>query len=47
MCEVYLKVGPGLSSLKHDFDLWAEGDGMDMYQQLEGGFGSMRTVLPM
>ena len=28
---------------KHDFDLWVAGDGLDMYQQLEGGFGSMRA----
>ena len=23
---------------KHDFDLWVGGDGLGMYQQLEGGF---------
>ena len=32
---------------KHDFDLWVGGDDLDMYQQLEGGFGSMRAILPM
>ena len=32
---------------KHDFDLWVGGDGLDMYQQLEGGFGSMRAILTM
>ena len=29
---------------KHDFDLWVGGDGLDMYQQLLGGFGSMRAI---
>ena len=32
---------------KHDFDLWVGGDGLKMYQQLEGGFGSMRAILTM
>ena len=32
---------------KHDFNLWIGGDGLDMHQQLEGGFGSMRAMLPM
>ena len=32
---------------KHDFDLWVGGDCLDMYQQLEGGFGSMRAILPI
>ena len=30
-----------------DFDLWVEGDGLDIYQQLEGSFESMRAMLPM
>ena len=47
----YTRVG-GLSNQafqfrKHDFDLWVGGDGLDMYQQLEGGFGSMRAILPI
>ena len=33
--------------LKHDFDLWVGGDGLDKYQQLEGGFGSISAILPM
>ena len=32
--------------LKHNFELWVGGDGLDMYPQLEGGFGSMRAILP-
>ena len=32
---------------KHDFDLWVGGDGLDMYQQLQGGFVSMRAILPI
>ena len=32
---------------KHDFELRVSGDGLDMYPQLEGGFGSMRIVLPI
>ena len=32
---------------KHDFDLWAGGDGLDMHQQLERGFGSMGAMLPI
>ena len=32
---------------KHDFDVWVGGDGLDMYQQLEGGFGSMLAILPI
>ena len=39
--------GPGLSIWKHDFDLWVEGDDLDMYQQHEGGFESMHAILPM
>ena len=30
---------------KHDFDLWVRSDGLDMYQQLEGGFGFMCAIL--
>ena len=29
------------------FELWIEGRGQDMYQQLEGGFGSINPMLPM
>ena len=32
---------------KQNFDPWVGGDGLDMYQQLEGGFGSMRAILPI
>ena len=35
------------SILKHNFDLSVEGDGLDIYPQLESGFGTMRTILPM
>ena len=31
---------------KHDFEIWIWGDGLGKYQQLEGGFGSMRVILP-
>ena len=37
----------GLSNLKTHFDLCVEGDGLDMYQQLKGGFESMRAILAM
>ena len=30
-----------------NFDLWVGGDGLDMYQQLERGFGSMGAMLPI
>ena len=32
---------------KHYFDLWVGGDGLDMFQQLKGGFGSMQAILPI
>ena len=32
---------------KHDFDPWVGGDGLDMNQQLECGFGSMCAILSM
>ena len=42
--SVFIKGGPGLS---HDSELWVQDDGLEMYLQLlEGGFGSMRTMLP-
>ena len=33
--------------LKHDFDPWVGCDGLDIYQQLKDGFGSMRAILPI
>ena len=32
---------------KIDFELWVGGHGQDMYEQLEGGFGSINPLLPM
>ena len=32
---------------KHDFDLWVGSGGLEMYQQLKGGFGSMRAIPPI
>ena len=32
---------------KVDVELWAGGRAQDMYQQLEGGFGSINPMLPM
>ena len=29
---------------KHNFELWAGGDGRYMYPQFEGGFGTMHTI---
>ena len=46
----YLKPVKGVQAFrfwKQDFDLWVGGDGLDMYQQLEDVFGSMRTILPI
>ena len=39
--------GTGLSLLKTLFWAMGWGDGLEMYPQLEGGFGSMRAMLPM
>ena len=33
--------------LSHDFELFVGGNDLDMYQQFEGGFVSMRAILPM
>ena len=41
------KGGPALSNLKNDFYLWVGGDGLDMNQQHQGGFGSMHAKLPI
>ena len=30
-----------------DFEIWVEGEGQDTSQNFKGGFGSMRTILPM
>ena len=30
-----------------DFEIWVEGVGQDTFQPFEGGFGSMRAMLPM
>ena len=30
-----------------DFEIWVEGVGQDTSQPFEGGFGSMRAMLPM
>ena len=38
--------GSGFLILKTLFELWAGADGLDMYPQLKGGFGSMRALLP-
>ena len=32
---------------KHYFDIWVRGGSPDMYQQLKGGFGSMRAIRPI
>ena len=37
--------GSGLSLWKNDFELRVRGEGQD--PSFEGGFGSMRTILPM
>ena len=45
-----LRGGGGVQAFqfrKHDFDLWVGGHGLDMFQQLQGGFGSMRAILPI
>ena len=47
-CFLRLKGGGGVQAFqfrKHDFDLWIGGGGLDMYQQIYGGFGSMRAIL--
>ena len=44
MSAVYFK-GRGGSGFS--IDLWVGVDSLDMYQQIEGGFGSMRPILPM
>ena len=35
--------------LQHDFELWVGVDGLEtgLYPHFEGGFGSMRAILPM
>ena len=38
---------PGLSILKARVRAMNWGDGLDIYPQLEGDFGSMRTILPI
>ena len=32
---------------KKDFELGVRGEGQDISQYFEGGFGSMQTILPM
>ena len=32
---------------KDDFEPWVRGHGQDMYQQLEGGVGSINPMQPM
>ena len=31
---------------KHNFELWVDGDGLEMYTQIQSGFGYMRAILP-
>ena len=42
-----LRRGPGLLISKTQFWPMGWGDGLDMFQQLEGGFRYMRIILPM
>ena len=48
MSLLYIKGGvQALNFWKHHFELWVWGDGLDMYPKLEGGFESMRAMLPI